>query len=122
MAFEDHVQYLTGGENSTGVAAADIDGDGDIDLFFSNRWTHDVTTLLNDGQGFFVAGQAVGVGVTPRYVRAADFNGDDAPDCTTPDYDGSSVSIVLNDGSGTLDFHQSVDVYRPAVLDIVDFD
>jgi len=122
LEFEPHVQYLTGGQNSTGVAAADIDGDGAIDLLFSNRWTHDVTTLMNDGLGEFHFAGAVGVGVTPRYVRAADFNGDDSPDCATPDYDGSTVSIVLNDGSGTLLFHQGVGVYRPAVLDIVDVD
>jgi len=122
LEFEPHVQYLTGGQNSTGVAAADIDGDGDIDLLFSNRWTDDVTTLMNDGEGVFHFAGSVGVGIMPRYVRAADFDGDDSPDCATPDYDGSTVSIVLNDGSGTLLLHQFVELYRPAVLDIVDVD
>jgi hypothetical protein len=122
LQFVPYVQYLSGGENTTGVAVTDIDQDGDVDLLCSNRWTNDVTTMINDGTGVFAFSSSVAVGLTPRYVRAADFNGDGWPDCVTPDYDGSSVSIVLNDGAGVLLLHQSVDLLRPAVLDTVDVD
>lgn len=122
IMFEPYIQYTTGGWNSTGIAAVDMDDDDDLDLLISNRVTCDVTTLENDGNGVFEFINSVNVGLTPRYVRAADLNGDGAPDCATPDFDGNSVSIALNDGDGRLILFQVIDLYRPAVLELADVD
>ena len=122
LDFEPWVQYVTGGWNCTGIALADFDRDGDMDIYASHRVTNDVVVMLNDGNGVFESAAVCTVGNMPRYVRSSDLNGDGWPDFATPDYNGSTVSIGLHNGSERLNLHQMIHVYKPTILELADVD
>lgn len=72
------------GENPTGLAASDLDGDGDVDLAAANHETDHLTLLLNDGGGAFGPAPAspvrIDVDPHPHTVAAADLDGDGRTD------------------------------------------
>jgi hypothetical protein len=119
--FEAVIQYDAGG-NSTGVDAADLDGDGDLDLAVSNRSTNDVRILLNTGDATFAAAGQYAVGVEPRYVVAADVDGDGDVDLATADWESSSVTVLLNDGDAAFADGPVIAAYRPSWLAFADVD
>ncbi len=70
----------------TGVAAADIDGDGKEDIVytaFRNADTREIGVLLGDGKGNFVRAKTVGLTAERKVtydLKVADVNGDGRPD------------------------------------------
>ena len=95
--------------------AADVNGDGTIDLYLGNTQTMPPEILLNDGHGNF----HVSLGALPAAIdppanvtcgRFADVNGDGAPDLIVAGADYSSGAktfrfppntfVMLNDGHG----------------------
>ena len=92
-------QYSTG-LYTTGLVAADLDGDGDLDIALSNRGTNDITIRFNNGFGFFPERLDVPTGGGPRYVDGADFDGDGDFDLCTPDYNADTATVLRNDGDG----------------------
>lgn len=52
LQFDAPVVYPTGSAPSA-VLAIDLDGDGDLDLVAANRLTHNVSVMLNEGDGTF---------------------------------------------------------------------
>lgn len=94
------------------VAAADIDGDGDLDIFMCNPNGGDVGPrfYLNDGRGIFTEDTSrLPADITDRTngmaftaVLLADFNGDRRPDIVlgTADDSHSENQILFNDGRG----------------------
>jgi hypothetical protein len=108
---------------SHSVAAGDIDGDGDVDLFVGNGYdspTHELAyTLLNDGKGNFTQSRA-NIPTAPGSVldfRSAqphhfpgsnlvDLNGDGLPELlitadANASYDGLRQSIILWNKNGS---------------------
>lgn len=92
---------------SHSAAAADVDRDGDVDLYVGNICCGDGTPpelLLNDGSGRFA--RAAGRLPVPdgnRYTRSlfVDANGDGAPDLVLgADNMTRSSAVLLNDGAG----------------------
>ena len=96
---------------SHSAAAADVDRDGDVDLFVGNLGNADKTPpeiLLNNGAGTFTRG----VGLLPPaqedrsqniYTRSlfVDVNGDGTSDLVLgADTDTTASAILLNDGTG----------------------
>ena len=83
-----------------GVAAADFDGDGNLDLVTDSWGENMITVLWGDGKGGFTSpGTTFGVGPHPyQRVRAADLNGDGRADIVTTNLDGASVTVLLSDG------------------------
>ena len=98
-----YVDY-TVGVGPTGIAAADVDLDGDVDLITANSFwlQEDVTVLYNDGAGGFFARVDVPItGHDPTRVEAGDLNGDGAPELVVAlDAGNPSFAVLVNDGFG----------------------
>jgi hypothetical protein len=98
--FAPQVTYTVGAEPS-GVAVADLNGDGKPDLAVANQLSNNVSVLLNAGDGTFGAPATYMAGSGPVAVVVADFDGDGKPDLAVSNYAGTTVSILLNTGGGT---------------------
>src|SRR5204863_478292 len=71
-----------------------------LDLLVTNYISDNVSVLLNNGAGVFVAAAPVAVVNGPREVEAGDLDGDGDIDFLATNYSGNSVSVRLNDGHG----------------------
>mgnify|MGYP006276137065 CR=1 FL=1 len=83
------------------VTAADLDGDGEIDLATANDSSDVASVLLNNGDGTFAAPQTFDIGNSPNGVTAADLDGDGDIDLATVSSlfgDPGSVDVLLNNG------------------------
>jgi hypothetical protein len=97
------------------VVAADVNGDGKVDLISANVSTYgdfgSLTVLTNNGSGGFGSNATLNVGSHPRALVMADVNGDGKPDLTIanrawgadgllppPGYGG--LMVFTNNGSG----------------------
>jgi hypothetical protein len=87
-----------------GLAAADLNGDGNPDLVTDSWGSDQVEALFGDGKGGFKSpGTFFAVGKHPyQRVRAADVNGDGRADIITTNLEGDDVTILLGDGKGGL--------------------
>jgi hypothetical protein len=91
------------GTEPTSLAAADLDGDGDIDLV--TTYSDSVTSLgvrLNDGHGGFGLETTYGAAGVPVDVTIADMTEDGVPDVVTVIDGFDRVSIFAGIGDGTL--------------------
>jgi len=100
--FQPHVDYATG-TNPQALTAADLDGDGKLDLAIVNDVSPagSVSILLGNGDGTFAPHVDYGLGDTPQSVTTGDFNGDGKLDLTVPNLASNTVSILLGNGDGT---------------------
>ena len=89
------------GDGPTSVFAADVDGDGDLDLATANLWSDNVSALLNNGDGTYASHSVYPVGRLPRSVFAADLDGDGDLDLMTANEGSDDVSVLLNNVDGT---------------------
>jgi len=94
------INYGVGGFPN-GLAAADMDLDGDIDLLCANRGSGDVSLLRNNGNGTFLAEVIIPAGTLPQDIAIADFNVDGKPDFVVTNGDSDShVRVYFGDASG----------------------
>jgi hypothetical protein len=121
VPLEFYRQYPAG-QDSTGIIAADVDGDGYLDLIVSNRGTSDVSILINNGIGLFPTTTHYPTGEVPRYVDGADFDGDGDFDLCTPDYIGMTTTVLENDGNGVFSILAQYPMRTPAFLWVDDID
>jgi hypothetical protein len=93
-----------------GIAVADLNGDGKLDLAVSNYGSNNVSVLLGNGDGTFQAAVNYSGASGPNGVAVADFNGDGKPDLVMPNFGATysglylgdtSVSVLLGNGDGT---------------------
>ncbi|KOO34597.1 mastigoneme-like protein [Chrysochromulina tobinii] len=92
---------LPGGIGDTNsIAAADVDGDGDLDLLLGNSGTPS-RVLLNAGDGSFTTSITLpGGAVDTRSIAAADVDGDGDLDLLLGN-SGSPSRVLLNEGDGS---------------------
>ena len=96
--FAESTQILDEGMNhSHGLALADVDNDGDLDIIVGMQGPPFARVYLNNGHGHFTPGQTLGSRFVEK-VFAADLNGDGAVDlflaCNGPN------EVWVNDGHG----------------------
>ncbi len=84
-----------------GIAAADVNGDGKLDIIAADEGGGAVAVLLGNGDGSFRAPVTYPVGFDPQNVALADFNGDGKIDIAVENQNSGTVSILLGNGDGT---------------------
>jgi hypothetical protein len=94
-------QFIPTGRGSRGVAVADFNGDGILDLAVTNAFSATVSVLLNRGDGTFLPPANFTVGGNPNAVIVGDFNADGIPDLATVNTTDNAVSVLLGIGEGT---------------------
>jgi hypothetical protein len=82
--------------------AGDVNGDGKLDIVTPNVGSNNVSVLLGDGRGGFIAAanSPYAVATRPYYIAIGDVNGDAKPDLVTTHDDISLVTTLLGDGRG----------------------
>jgi len=91
---------LAGTESATSIIAADLDGDGAIDLFVPHRDGGQSIILWNDGKGHFPASTKVGPATAwIRMGDAADFDGDGRSDLAFIDEQKQAAFVIYNHGN-----------------------
>jgi hypothetical protein len=88
------------GSDPLSVTAADVNGDGRMDLISGNVSANTLTVLTNNGSGGFVLASSPGAGLTPYSVTAADVNGDGKMDLISANNSPGTLTILTNNGSG----------------------
>lgn len=97
-------------DNPYGFGAADVDGDGKLDLVACDRLGNNISIYRNLATpGSLTADSFAGyvnfpVGADPRYARVVDLDGDGRPDIVSCNYAANTISILRNIGTaGALD-------------------
>jgi hypothetical protein len=106
------------------VVAADISGDGHLDLMSSDSFNHNVNVALGAGDGTFGAPAIYTVDNNPAALLVAHLNGDGLPDLAVANDIGPRISVLLGAGGGA--FAQYVSYgptgERPRSVAAADFD
>lgn len=88
------------GVNAYGLASADFNSDGKLDVVTANSGST-VSVLMGNGNGTFAVKVDYTVGSGPLAVTAADFNADGQPDIVSVNSSSNTASVLLNNGNGT---------------------
>ncbi|HEY0306888.1 MAG TPA: FG-GAP-like repeat-containing protein, partial [Acidobacteriaceae bacterium] len=95
-----------------GLAAADLSGNGKIDLVATNNSNLPLTILMGNGDGTFTQLPSdPATAFLASAVAVADFNGDGIPDLAVPDAISGNVYVLLGKGDGTF----TVDTFSPSI-------
>jgi hypothetical protein len=92
-----------------GLALADVDADGRLDIVTANTQNDTVSVLSNDGAGGFGTFANFDTGAHPGSIAVADFDGDGQPDLATANFDNNGISVLVNQGSADLIFADGFD-------------
>ncbi len=87
------------GNDTRGVALADVNGDGILDLISAGFAVDLLGVQLGNGDGTFGTISALAAGDGPRLIATGDFNGDGRIDVACTNQNSSDVSIFLNTGT-----------------------
>lgn len=112
---------LGAGVSAQGIAAADLDLDGDTDLAVSLDNAAGVVVLRNLGSGTFSLLPTIPTGAGARAIRAADLDGNGAADLVVVNRDADSVSVVLDPTGAALTATSPVGL-DPRDATVADFD
>jgi hypothetical protein len=83
-----------------GIALADFNGDGHLDMATPDYTTASVSVRLGNGDGTFGARTTLAAGSAPTFIAASDLNGDGNQDLAVVNYT-HQITILLGNGDGT---------------------
>ncbi len=86
------------GAGAAGLVAADLDGDGTLDLATLHLEGSRVNVLYGSGGGAFDAVQSFPVGLVPSSLATGDLNDDGRADLVVSEYQGNRVAVLLSQG------------------------
>ncbi|MBX9603458.1 MAG: FG-GAP-like repeat-containing protein, partial [Bryobacteraceae bacterium] len=78
-----------------GVATADVNGDGKVDVVGTNRNANTATVWIGSGSGTMSSALLLGTGAAPTGVATADFNGDGRTDVAVANSVSHNVTVLL---------------------------
>jgi uncharacterized protein (DUF2141 family) len=121
--FQPAQAYGSGGNTTTSLAVADVNGDGKLDLLVANKCVSsdncangNVGVLWGNGDGTFQSAQTYSSGgMVANAVAAQDVNGDGKPDllvanyCGTPNNCHGILGVLLGNDDGTFQTAQTYD-------------
>ena len=103
--FQDAVNYTTVGPDGSGspssMGAADLNGDGNLDLVVANQDDSQIAVLLGSATGTFSAPTLFDTGDTPQALALGDLNIDGKVDVVTANDEDDAVALLLGNGDGT---------------------
>jgi hypothetical protein len=94
--------YLSSGNRPTGLAAADLNKDGNVDLVVGNFGDSTLSRFIGDGGGNFSAVATYATGANPFRLSVSDINGDGNLDVAVANSGASTISLLLGLGNGQL--------------------
>jgi len=98
--FQPAVSYATDA-GSSGIVAADFNGDHFADIAVANFWSNTVSVAFGDARGLRAPVRYPGSAGVAR-LATADLNGDGKPDVVVSNTMTNDVSVYLGNGDGTL--------------------
>ncbi|MFN0207168.1 MAG: beta strand repeat-containing protein [Planctomycetota bacterium] len=88
------------GTAPAGVAAADMTGDGKIDLITVNSGSNNISMIRSKGSGLFSPPANTATGAAPAHVTILDVNNNGSLDVVTFNATPQNLSILSNNGLG----------------------
>jgi hypothetical protein len=89
------------GNKPVGIAVADFNSDGRLDVAVVNEGDNTVSILLSRPDGSFARKVDYKVGTAPVAIVSGDFNGDRIPDLAVINGQDNTVSLLIGVGNGT---------------------
>ena len=89
--------------------AADLNGDGHMDIVVGNGGNDRMCVFIGDGTGGFTSATSYQAGSSVRGVAAMDLDGDGDADVVTANRSASNLSIFKNNGDGTFQPRQTME-------------
>jgi hypothetical protein len=96
----DHAALPVGNKPS-GIAVADFNGDGRLDIAVTNEGDNTISVILSTSGGGFANEVIYTVGTAPLALVSGDFNGDHIPDLAVVNSQDKTLSILIGEGNGT---------------------
>ncbi|MBC7834206.1 MAG: VCBS repeat-containing protein [Phycisphaerales bacterium] len=87
-----------GGTGPEGIAAHDLDGDGDQDLVVVLQNINTARVFVNNGAMTFAAGSSAPVGSDARGLYKTDLNGAGGPEFLTANRDDNTITVISATG------------------------
>jgi len=106
---------LTAGNVPWAMAAADLNGDGFIDLVVANQTGKNLTIFMGNGDGTFtLTNSSPATGNDPSAIAIGDFNGDGNLDLAVTNQNDNTVSVLLNQNCAS--FPPMLCAFAPAAV------